>query len=201
MRTLIVFLLCISSASAQIVVSGGGRSVVVSGHGRQATHDEHPQPSTPRKPAARLAPAEPEFVQPFDELPEPKAEPVKLVAVTRTRRVQTGTQQVRVQRCVNGRCYFTWESRPVYRTETYTEWVKPSEKATQPAVSYRSQWPPVWSVNGNRNPSRSYLLSHLRSNANHRGKFWQSWPLESWTREQLAALHDDDHVGRVRRAE
>lgn len=65
------------------------------------------------------------------------------------------------------------------------------------SISYRSVSRPRWNVEGNWNPSREYVLQHLRNNSNHRGKFWQSWPLESWTRGQLLALHDDDHVGRV----
>ena len=66
-------------------------------------------------------------------------------------------------------------------------------------AAYRSQWPPQWTIDGDRQPSRQKYLTHLRGNSNHRGKFWQSYPLESWTREQLAALHDDDHVNRVAR--
>jgi hypothetical protein len=62
---------------------------------------------------------------------------------------------------------------------------------------YRSQWPPSWSINGSRNYSREYILKHLRTGGPHQGKHWQQWDLENWTRPQLAALHDDDHTGRV----
>ena len=62
---------------------------------------------------------------------------------------------------------------------------------------YRAEWPPKWDVNGDRNASKSTYLSHLRNNTNHHGKHWQKWHLESWSREQLAALHSDDHDGVV----
>jgi len=81
---------------------------------------------------------------------------------------------------------------PAYFTRTEARQVATAANAT-----YRSQWPPRWTIDGNRQPSRQQYLSHLRNNSNHRGKAWQSYPLESWSREQLAALHDDDHVGRV----
>lgn len=67
------------------------------------------------------------------------------------------------------------------------------------SLQYRSQWPPMWNVEGKWNASRDFYLSHLRNHPNHRGKFWQAYPLETWSREQLAALHDDDHNGRVAR--
>lgn len=63
--------------------------------------------------------------------------------------------------------------------------------------SYRKQWPPKWDVTGIKLPTKAQLLSHLRDNSNHSGKHWQAWHLESWDRDQLAALHDDDHEGVV----
>lgn len=81
----------------------------------------------------------------------------------------------------------------------YAEPQKIAVTARDASPAYRSQWPPRWNVEGVWNASRDFYLSHLRTNPNHRNKFWQSWPLETWSREQLAALHDDDHVGRVRR--
>lgn len=81
----------------------------------------------------------------------------------------------------------------------YTEPQEIAVAAREVSPTYRSQWPPRWNVEGVWNASRDFYLNHLRTNPNHRNKFWQSWPLESWSREQLAALHDDDHVGRVRR--
>lgn len=65
------------------------------------------------------------------------------------------------------------------------------------AASYRSQWPPKWDVEGDRNASRDKYLRHLRGSSQHAGKSWQSYDLESFSRDQLAALHDDDHDGRV----
>lgn len=85
------------------------------------------------------------------------------------------------------------------REKTVTPPVKKSVSVSQVTPQYRSQWPPTWNVNGDWNASREKYLNHLRSNPNHKGKFWQSYPLETWTRGQLAALHDDDHVHRVRR--
>lgn len=64
---------------------------------------------------------------------------------------------------------------------------------------YRKQWPGTWSYNGDTTPDRSALLKHLRTDPNHAGKFWQVWPLEVWTVQELVALHDDDHTNRVRR--
>ena len=63
--------------------------------------------------------------------------------------------------------------------------------------SYRSEWPPRWTLNGDRSPSKGKLLNHLRNDSQHRGKHWQEWYLESWSREQLSALHSDDHNNRV----
>lgn len=81
----------------------------------------------------------------------------------------------------------------------YAETQEIAVTARDASPAYRSQWPPRWNVEGVWNGSRDFYLRHLRTNPNHRNKFWQSWPLETWSREQLAALHDDDHVGRVRR--
>lgn len=63
--------------------------------------------------------------------------------------------------------------------------------------SYRSTWPPHWDVVGVRLPTKEQLLKHLRTHENHKGKHWQEWYLESWKRDQLAALHDDDHMDDV----
>ncbi len=41
------------------------------------------------------------------------------------------------------------------------------------------------------------LLSHLRNGSHHKGKSWQSWPLEMLTFGQLRAIHDDDHEGKI----
>ena len=68
-----------------------------------------------------------------------------------------------------------------------------STRTIKQPPSYRKEWPPKWDVEGNRNASKQFYLSHLRGNSNHKGKHWQQWHLESWSREQLAALHSDDH--------
>lgn len=82
---------------------------------------------------------------------------------------------------------------PYRYTTTETRQLTGSASST----AYRSEWPPKWHVEGNHYPSRSELLEHLRNNPNHAGKHWQDWPLESWSQEQLAALHSDDHDGRI----
>lgn len=64
--------------------------------------------------------------------------------------------------------------------------------------SYRTQWPPFWDVDGDKTPSKEKLLRHLRGNSNYAGKHWQQWHLESWSKEQLAALHSDDHNDTVK---
>jgi hypothetical protein len=46
---------------------------------------------------------------------------------------------------------------------------------------------------GQSQPQKSAILRHLRNGPQHKGKHWNNWHLESWTVEQLYALHDDDH--------
>jgi hypothetical protein len=46
-------------------------------------------------------------------------------------------------------------------------------------------------------PTKQAILDHLRNGDPHQKKHWQAWSLESWDREQLYALHDDDHAGNV----
>ena len=46
-------------------------------------------------------------------------------------------------------------------------------------------------------PTKEAILNHLRTGGPHQKKHWQAWSLESWDREQLYALHDDDHAENV----
>jgi len=46
-------------------------------------------------------------------------------------------------------------------------------------------------------PTKEAILKHLRTGGPHQNKHWQAWSLESWDREQLYALHDDDHFDGV----
>jgi hypothetical protein len=46
-------------------------------------------------------------------------------------------------------------------------------------------------------PTKQAILDHLRKGGPHQKKHWQAWGLESWSAEQLYALHDDDHAGNV----
>jgi len=55
--------------------------------------------------------------------------------------------------------------------------------------------PQRWNVNGNWNPSREELITHLQS-GQHAGKFSASW-LESLSVDELKSLHDDDHEGKA----
>lgn len=79
----------------------------------------------------------------------------------------------------------------------------PAEYTTEATIqikqppSYRRQWPPKWDVQGDATPNKNVLLKHLRTHENHSGKHWSEWYLESWEKEQLAALHDDDHDNKV----
>lgn len=49
-----------------------------------------------------------------------------------------------------------------------------------------------WSIEGDWNPSRDRLVSHLRG-PNHGTQLQSSWTIESWAYEELRSLHDDLH--------
>jgi len=49
-----------------------------------------------------------------------------------------------------------------------------------------------WSVDGDWNPSREKVVSHLRG-PNHVGQLQGTWNIESWAYEELRSLHDDLH--------
>ena len=49
-----------------------------------------------------------------------------------------------------------------------------------------------WSVDGNYAPTRDQVAEHLRG-PNHNELFPQEWEIESWSLEELLALHDDLH--------
>ena len=52
-------------------------------------------------------------------------------------------------------------------------------------------------LEGSSRPGKDRILKHLRQGGPHQGKHWQAWSLESWSAEQLYALHDDDHAENV----
>jgi thioredoxin-like negative regulator of GroEL len=52
----------------------------------------------------------------------------------------------------------------------------------------------MWTVDGDDNPSREKLISHLMDGSAHRGKFSRA-ELEALTREELMRLHSADHEG------
>lgn len=78
----------------------------------------------------------------------------------------------------------------------FTRQVETTREVVNPPT-YRRQWPGAVTLNGTATPTKSAILRHLRDDGPHQGKHWQSWYLESWEREQLIALHDDDHNGTV----
>lgn len=49
-----------------------------------------------------------------------------------------------------------------------------------------------WSVDGDWEPSRETVISHLRG-PNHASQLASSWRIESWSYEELRSLHDDLH--------
>lgn len=49
-----------------------------------------------------------------------------------------------------------------------------------------------WSIDGDWNPSRVTVLSHLRG-PNHYYRIAGHWKLENWSLEELRSLHDDIH--------
>ena len=63
--------------------------------------------------------------------------------------------------------------------------------------TYRSATSMSVTLDGSSMPTKSAILKHLRGGGPHQGKHWQSWYLESWNTQQLYALHDDDHAGKV----
>jgi hypothetical protein len=79
----------------------------------------------------------------------------------------------------------------------------PAEYTTEAEVIYLQ--PPTYrqskrmevALNKDHTPSKSEILNHLRNGGPHQGKHWQAWHLESWEKEQLYALHDDDHAESV----
>ncbi|MCA9080433.1 MAG: hypothetical protein KDA58_07730 [Planctomycetaceae bacterium] len=48
-----------------------------------------------------------------------------------------------------------------------------------------------WSVEGNWNPTREYVIHHLRST--HGQQLQTGWQIEEWSLEELKSVHDDLH--------
>jgi hypothetical protein len=48
-----------------------------------------------------------------------------------------------------------------------------------------------WSVDGDWNPSKDYVVRHLR--VSHSNGIQAGWKIESWSIEELRSLHDDIH--------
>jgi hypothetical protein len=64
-------------------------------------------------------------------------------------------------------------------------------------AEYRSAEKMEVLLEGSSRPGKDRILKHLRTGGPHQGKHWQAWGLESWSAEQLYALHDDDHAENV----
>jgi hypothetical protein len=64
-------------------------------------------------------------------------------------------------------------------------------------AEYRSAEKMEVPLDGSSRPGKDRILKHLRTGGPHQGKHWQAWGLESWSAEQLYALHDDDHAESV----
>lgn len=78
------------------------------------------------------------------------------------------------------------------------EYTTSATKTYKQPPSYRKQWPPETSIDGHLTTlTKEKLLDHLRNGGPHQGKHWQEWHLESWSKEQLTALHEDDHDDKV----
>ena len=72
-----------------------------------------------------------------------------------------------------------------FTTEREVTYIQPPTYRLAPAMSMMLDNSPT--------PSKEAILNHLRRGKPHQGKHWQAWHLESWSKEQLYALHDDDH--------
>ena len=73
----------------------------------------------------------------------------------------------------------------------FAKTVGPDDAVTEGKYPYRSSW---WTV-AKRYPNREDMVEHL-SGGQHEGMFELEW-LDSLTREELHALHSDDHEGKI----
>ena len=73
----------------------------------------------------------------------------------------------------------------------YTEQVKPDAPAVDTKYPHRSSW---WTV-AKRYPSREAMVKHL-SSGQHEDTFDLNW-LDGLTRDELHALHSDDHENKI----
>lgn len=78
--------------------------------------------------------------------------------------------------------------------KTYIDWAKPSKKVKQ-AVSptYTRMSKTRWNLNGDYTPNREVLINHLMS------EHCITVHLEELSYEELLAIHDDDHNGKLGR--
>ena len=75
----------------------------------------------------------------------------------------------------------------------YIEWTKSNSKKSNLLYLRRSNQ--RWSLNGSTRPSRNSLISHLKS------EHGIEWDLNKLSYEELLAIHDDDHVGKLGKLE
>lgn len=76
----------------------------------------------------------------------------------------------------------------------YIEWAK-SDFKKKVTYFYLRRSNQRWMLNGSTRPSRSFLISHLKS------EHGIKWDLNKLTYEELLAIHDDDHVGKLGKLE
>lgn len=67
-----------------------------------------------------------------------------------------------------------------------------SEKARVETTNHYRLRGNHWTIDGNSNPKREVLISHLRG-ANHAYGIAANWQIETWSYEELRSLHDDLH--------
>jgi hypothetical protein len=68
----------------------------------------------------------------------------------------------------------------------------PPEEATVVTTGHYPLRGQHWSVDGNFEPTQEQVAEHLRG-PNHNELFPQEWEIETWSLEELLALHDDLH--------
>lgn len=68
----------------------------------------------------------------------------------------------------------------------------PAEEVTVETTGHYPLRGNHWSVDGNYEPTQKQVAEHLRG-PSHNELFPQEWEIESWSLEELLALHDDLH--------
>lgn len=119
---------------------------------------------------------------------EPELQPSPAIVKQHfTTRQETRTRRVWGKiRCTRNGCQYGWIN------ETYTVSVKVPVSGNWP--HYPTTNKTIWRLNGGRGAEANW--QHLTGGP-HRGKFSESW-LKTLPRDELNALHSDDHEGTVK---